>query len=580
MRYCIVFLVFLSMLWKNSTALVNEIFHFSSYNSNTRISTISSYHATSSINLALNWSCLDESFQCSPWSYCDNLSGTCKCFRNSGDIFVCDSQGNRHFILNCYCLTYDARINTTELGFCVYNCDYAGKSKYDVSLPYCQLPSNINDLNNAMCTWYNRTGTLCGQCMNNTYLRAYSYDMSCTRCKSGSLNFFKYITIAYVPLTLLYVAVLLLDVNIPSSHFQGYVFLSQIMSSPIILRHFILFYQRGHTNEIIFKLLQTFGTISGICNLDFFRLLNTDICFQISSLAIISLDFFVAIYPLLLMVITYMVTVAHDSNFTPVVVVLKPFKAIFRFYKSNWNVRTSTIDAFATFMYLSNEKFLIVCFDLLVPVQVCDTSNNDTCKLALFYDATVPYFGNAHLPYAIPALLVLTVFVALPLLILMLYPFRFCQKCLNRIPQRWQIILHIFVDSFQGCYKNGIEPGTRDCRWFSAVSFLVHFIIFAVYAIIIVTPFTTVFAMIITLTALLVIIVDPFKPQFQHYSKSLIIFILCMASLIMSEQATNFTNSSVVFYTGCVVVIIQLVFCSLLIFTWIMRHRKFCLRFT
>ena len=35
-------------------------------------------------------------------------------------------------------------------------------------------------------------------------------------------------------------------------------------------------------------------------------------------------------------------------------------------------------------------------------------------------------------------------------------------------------MLHVFMDSFQGCYKDGTEPGTRDCRWFSAVPFIIR----------------------------------------------------------------------------------------------------------
>ena len=39
-------------------------------------------------------------------------------------------------------------------------------------------------------------------------------------------------------------------------------------------------------------------------------------------------------------------------------------------------------------------------------------------------------------------------------------------------------MLQTFVDAFQGHYKDGTEPGTRDCRWFAAVYFLGRIIIF------------------------------------------------------------------------------------------------------
>ncbi len=41
---------------------------------------------------------------------------------------------------------------------------------------------------------------------------------------------------------------------------------------------------------------------------------------------------------------------------------------------------------------------------------------------------------------------------------------------------------NIFMDSFQGCYKDGTEPGTRDCRWFASVFFLARFGMALTYA--------------------------------------------------------------------------------------------------
>jgi hypothetical protein len=32
--------------------------------------------------------------------------------------------------------------------------------------------------------------------------------------------------------------------------------------------------------------------------------------------------------------------------------------------------------------------------------------------------------------------------------------------------------IFIAIDAFQGHYKDGTEPGTRDCRWFAGIYFL------------------------------------------------------------------------------------------------------------
>ena len=370
-----------------------------------------------------NNSCLiNESIQCPPWSYCDGNHRTCKCYRNNVDIFKCDIYGNRNAILSCYCLTFNEKRNTTYEGLCFYNCYYLYRSKFDSYSPYNVLPNNMSALNDAMCGRYNRTGTLCGKCVSSTYLHAYSYDMSCTDCTGGFSNWIKYFFVVYAPLTLFYMVVLLFKINIPSSHLQGYVLLSQVISSPILLRA-ILIYLRDQTDSILYKSTQLLATIHGIWNLDFFRLLSVSICFEASPLTILSLDFFVALYPLLLMVVTYKVISMHDSNNKVVMMIFWPFKRAFRHFKHNLDIKTSTIDSFATFMFLSHIKFLNVCFDLLLPVQVCETSSNRNCTWAVFHDATMTYFGQEHLPYAIPAILVLLMFVLGPVFILVLYPF-------------------------------------------------------------------------------------------------------------------------------------------------------------
>ena len=79
------------------------------------------------------------------------------------------------------------------------------------------------------------------------------------------------------------------------------------------------------------------------------------------------------------------------------------------------------------------------------------------------------YFGSAHLPYALLAIAISFIFVALPFLLLVIYPCRCFHKCLNYCGLRSQT-LHIFMDAFQGSYKT--EP--RDLRYFSAFYLLLR----------------------------------------------------------------------------------------------------------
>ena len=128
-----------------------------------------------------------------------------------------------------------------------------------------------------------------------------------------------------------------------------------------------------------------------------------------------------------------------------------------------------------TAFLLTNIKFQSVSFDLLTPIIVYqrNTTGNWTHSIRLFYDATVPYFGSRHLPYAIIAIIVVILFATLPVLLLVLYPFRCFQKLLNLFSFRWYI-LHTFVEEFKAATKMEhsqgpvIVDGLLPCSFFLA----------------------------------------------------------------------------------------------------------------
>ncbi len=155
----------------------------------------------------------------------------------------------------------------------------------------------------------------------------------------------------------------------------------------------------------------------------------------------------------------------------------RPFKILFSLFRKNWDIRTSVIDAFATFFLL---KFFSVSFDLLVPIPVYEFHHDHyNYAWGLYYSGDIEYFGPEHLPYGILAIVVSMVCVVFPIVILALYPFKIFQHFLNLFSFR-RHRLDTLMDSFQGCYKNGTEPGTRDCRWFLSVFFILHFLIFVI----------------------------------------------------------------------------------------------------
>lgn len=165
---------------------------------------------------------------------------------------------------------------------------------------------------------------------------------------------------------------------------------------------------------------------------------------------------------------------------------------------------------------MSNYKFLSVSFDFLIPTQVYHVyPDHYNYTLGLFYAGSVEYFGKAHLPYAILAIVVLLVFVLLPVTLLALYPFTFFQKFLNLFPFRWYV-LHTFVDSFYGCYKDGTQPDTRDYRWCISIFFLVRVLQLVLYSISEKNFYNILVTMILILMVTLISTLQPFKKSTNH----------------------------------------------------------------
>jgi hypothetical protein len=515
--------------------------------------------------------------ECSMPFYCCDYK-ECQCDDFLPDkILRCGSAGGQLSVLNSYCLTLDEETDTFDVGHCLYNYNTR-------ELLYNDLPNIKSMLVDHMCSKemeLNRTGTLCGKCRDGYYPLAYSFSMECVPCPNGKSNWWKFVLAAFLPLTIFYLIILFFNINVVSSRFQGFLFYSQIVTTPALIRVlvFLINYDNKGERKTLRNSFQSVATFYGIWNLDFFRAIDLGICLGTDTLQTLVLDYIVAVYPLLLVVMSYFLIALYDRNFKVLVIIAKPFLSLSSLFRKNWNLRTSLIDAFATIFLLTNIKFQGVSFDLLTPVKVYHLNNTGhwTYSTRLFYDATVPYFGARHLPYAIVALTVTTLFVLLPVLLLVLYPFRCFQKLLNLFPFRWYI-LHTFVDSFYGSFKDGTQPGTRDCRWFASLFFVSRFCTMFTAAFLESAMVFPVVAMTLTLVAILFITVQPLKEEVRHFTNINVFFILLLALLFSWSTESSFkwlVFTPVLFFFIAITVLFPLLYISAIVLHWIYSQRMF-----
>ena len=202
---------------------------------------------------------------------------------------------------------------------------------------------------------------------------------------------------------------------------------------------------------------------------------------------------------------------------------LAPFQKSFR-----WNPKASIVSTFATFLTLVYWKLILISGELLIGSRVTDLRGNSSYYLILA--PTVPYFGEEHLPFAILAFAILSTFIALPPLLLLIYPTKTFQKLLGCLKIRWPA-LHIFADVFQGCYKNRTD-GKYDYRWFAALYFIIRITLFVMCVIPNIATLGWTIATIILITgSLMFALLRPYKKNWLNILDSLILASLGLAAM-------------------------------------------------
>ena len=93
------------------------------------------------------------------------------------------------------------------------------------------------------------------------------------------------------------------------------------------------------------------------------------------------------------MIIFYLLIVLYDRNYRIIVIMWKPFRYFIAQFRKNLDARTSVIDAFATFFFLSKIKFLGTSSYLLYPTWVFQLyPNHYNSTMRLFYSPDVAYY--------------------------------------------------------------------------------------------------------------------------------------------------------------------------------------------
>lgn len=479
---------------------------------------------------------VDRGNNCPTWMNFNVASDKCECGKSVHDIVRCNDTLNEVSILDCYLMTLDDELGQVIVGRSLYGCGRGAANREDKI--YYKVPNNKTQINDIMCNHFNREGRLCGKCKEGYNPLVYSYNLYCVQCSNAESrkNWFKAAAVAFIPLTFVYVFAMLLNFNANSPSLHGFVLLAQLVSTPSNVRAIV---SQLHDYPLIYRSAEgVLITLYSIWSLDFFRVLYPDICLKVTTLQVLFLEYSVALYPPILILLTYFASKLHSEGFRIVIWAWKPFQLCLMKARKKWNINTSMIDIFATFLLLSYHKLLSVNFDLLAFITPLN-STGDVVGTYLYYDANYEYFGREHRPYGLVALFIFICFNLLPFFLLLLYPMKWFQRCLNLFKFS-RLALHTFVDSFAGCYKDGTEPGTRDYRYFAALFLALRILLYIAYEATLNVYFYGLCALLLGVYAIAVIITKPYRLMYNKYNTLTPTMLIIVVMITVSIMNVNF----------------------------------------
>ena len=436
------------------------------------LSTFSRKKVTKSIEVQLSQCPPGFVFQNGPGKY-----GRCVCSANSQNkqyqgITKCNTDHGLQALLNkgfwagCNA-TGDLQTAECPLGYCRANND---------SKPFYTLPGSCEGLVDYLCKPRNRTGDLCGKCNDNFSVFYHSQRFSCHMCYLGHLGWLFYILSELVPTMIVFVLVMMFNIHLTSGTWYSVVLYAQIVD----------FYE---VNSLEFfdlpagfaQLTSIYRFIYGMFNLDFFKYedkLSFCLWDNATVLDVLAFKYLTTVFALVLL--GMLVLCFRSPCWSKCETIWEGTQRPLHPQRNNsW-----VIHGISTFLVISYAQCAKVSFEILTWTQMLGEGYVPTRKV-VFLSGTVEYFSNDHLPYAIPALLVVLLIV-LPPFLFMLYPNGIqvisriygereimprCCNCCGVFRRYVQIArFKPVIDSFQGCFKDRY-------RFFAGLFFFYRFII-------------------------------------------------------------------------------------------------------
>ena len=405
---------------------------------------------------------------CPPWFKWVNTSyssGYCACASEEIRPIKCDQIHQKSYLRLATCVFYDSDTDEIAAGRCPFIFPNSNKLAF-------LLPNNVNDLNKFVCGNFSREvkGPLCGKCTGNTGPSVYSVGSECVPC--SHINILYYLLLQYLPITLIFLVILLLKLNVTAAPMAHYVLFCNLIA--FYCRFALSFYSEiyGTDNIYILGLVKLVVSLSAVWSFDALFFIAPPLCISshLEEIYMPLIEFVAILYPFILLLLTHIVIQLHFYNFKPIVTLWGAFYRLVKKFHRHWEPNASLIQAFSSIFFLSYAKFNFVIFQTLLHTTLKTEDGKFTTKRLVYFDPSILYLSEKHI-----SMIMFSIFVSIflyfpPNLLLILYPTSLYRKISSRIRPRWRIGIKTFVETYQGCYKDSTN-GTRDYRAVSGCAF-------------------------------------------------------------------------------------------------------------
>ena len=307
--------------------------------------------STSQMNVSVSGEQLREGqSDCFPGLFYDEQCNSCLCLNATlfGYGILC--QGNQtQQQQQLLCISSDWKNPEQVIGGL---CPYVTPENFTIP----QKKRNGQDeMNLLICHGLNRNQTLCGKCAVNYSLAINTYDFQClpsSQCSTKSI--LTYALSTFVPLTFFYMLIFILQINVAVSYMFPYVIFAQTVCVFFLPLQgsMLTVFKNFKVVEILTKLLISSYSI---WTLDVLTLFMPPICIndQIDNALAISLQYIIAVYPLLMILMSYVFVQLYDHNFKLVIWAVYPVVKCLSTLHVRVDPISSLLSTFATFFFLS-----------------------------------------------------------------------------------------------------------------------------------------------------------------------------------------------------------------------------------